>query len=90
VREFEGGVSAGIILTRKPEVPPLVFLVCRFRSNGPVLDVLDPLSARSLPANSTEPFAELLGLAVLAGPEAEDERFVEDWLPPRVSSSSID
>jgi hypothetical protein len=40
--------------------------------------LLVPPAARSLPANTTEPFDGEFELTALDGPEAEDEPFEED------------
>src|SRR5262249_25486755 len=55
-REEPGGAFAGIILTLRPELPPLVFLIWLSRSKGPTFVCDVPLSPRSLPAKTTELF----------------------------------
>jgi hypothetical protein len=52
----------GMILTRRPEFPPLVSLAWRSRSNGPMRALVEPSLDRSLPPNTTDPLAGYLAL----------------------------
>src|SRR5215471_535614 len=59
-RDGPGGALAGMIRTRRPEFPPPVLFSCRSLSMGPTLDLLEPISERSLPPSPIEPFPQLL------------------------------